>query len=88
MTLHLQSAGAQTAAPANTSTPVVWDLMPLFAADAAWDSEHGAITAKVPKVRERRGSLSRDAAAKRATIHQVSARTVFSNALLSSPSAP
>lgn len=39
MALHLHSAGAQTA-HLPTPPPVVWGLMPLFATDAAWDSDH------------------------------------------------
>ena len=62
MTLHLQT-GAQTAAPANTDTPGVCDLMLLFATGPAWDTEHGALAARVLNLGKLRGSLSRDAAA-------------------------
>ena len=72
LALALNGAFAQTV-PASPGPSVVWDLTPLFATDAAWDTERLAVTAQMPRLRQLRGTLSRDAATMRATLDEISA---------------
>jgi len=70
------TAGAQpAAATAGEATPTVWDLTRIFPTDAAWDAERLAVMAEVPKLRELRGTLGRDAAAMREGLDRISALT-------------
>ena len=73
LALAAHAAIAQPAQPASTDPRMVWDLTRLFPTDAAWDAERLAFTAEIPKLRDLRGSLGKDAATMRATLDQLSA---------------
>ena len=77
-----QGASGPTPLPGTTSTTsaastadprLVWDLTRLFPSDAAWDSERMALLADIPKLRDLKGTLGRDAATLRAALDQISA---------------
>ena len=73
------AAAAQPAQPgqpagmADAPERLVWDLRPLFASDAAWDSERQALLAELPKLAALRGTLGNDAAALRTALDTLSA---------------
>jgi oligoendopeptidase F len=72
-------AHADTPSVAPTSSSALpelrstWDLTPLFADDAAWDSERRAVAAELPAVLGLREGFGRDAAALRTALDRVSA---------------
>jgi len=69
-------AQAPVQQPISDDPRLVWDLTRLFPTDAAWDSERLALAAEIPKLRELRGTLSRDAASLRAALDQASAASL------------
>ena len=85
----LLAATAAQAQPAASSTPgntapdprMVWDLSRLFPTDAAWDAERNALIAEIPKLRDLRGSLGRDAASLRSVLDALSATSLRLNRL-------
>ncbi len=70
------AASAQPATPTSTDPRLVWDLTRLFPTDAAWDAERVALTAELPKLRQLKGTLGRDAATMRAALDQISAASL------------
>lgn len=66
---------AAAAAKASTAAadPLVWDLSPLFASDAAWDAERRAVQAALPAMARLRGTLDQSAAALRRALSAQSA---------------
>ncbi len=73
LAIATQAAIAQPAQPTSTDPRMVWDLTRLFPTDTAWDAERLAFSAELPKLRELRGSLGKDAATMRAALDQISA---------------
>lgn len=62
--------GATAAATSEATPPMVWDLRPLYATDAAWDAERQAIEAELPELAALNGTLT-DAAALEAGLDKI-----------------
>lgn len=68
--LSLAGIGATAAAEAPQQPPAVWDLRPLYATDADWDTEQKAIDAELPGLAALKGSF-KDSASLQAGLDKI-----------------
>ncbi len=66
-------AGASLSAGAQSADPLIWDLRPLYADDAAWTQAREALRAEIPQVAALKGTLGRSPAALRQALDRISA---------------
>ena len=60
---QVQTAPVTPPTPPATTDRYVWDLTPLFATDAAWDTERQAVLAEIPGLAAYKGTLGQSASA-------------------------